>query len=406
MAQADTLTLQHTIWELDQTYVMPTYRRMPTLFVRGSGARLYDEQGNAYLDFLAGIAVCALGHCHPRMVRRLQQQAETLIHVSGLLLTEPVARLAQKLCTISGMERAFFCNSGAEACETAIKIIRKHANAVKQTPDYEILVLEGSFHGRTMGAVSATAQPKYQEPFKPLLPGFRVVPRNDIEALESAFSERTAGILLEPIQGESGIHPLSEEYLRTARALCDRYNALMAVDEVQSGIGRTGKWFAYQHTDVLPDLVAVAKGLGGGIPIGACLARGHAATLLQPGEHGSTFGGNPLATATALEVLQTIEDEDLLTHAARIGDSLRTQLAHLQSDGAPIAEIRGKGLMLGVQLTQPIARTVAQKAFEKRLIINAVGDWVLRLVPPLIITEADVQESVQILHSVFKEVSV
>ncbi|MCX7687483.1 MAG: acetylornithine transaminase [Fimbriimonadales bacterium] len=406
MAQADTLNLQHTIWELDQTYVMPTYRRMPTLFVRGSGARLYDEQGNAYLDFLAGIAVCALGHCHPRMVRRLQQQAETLIHVSGLLLTEPVARLAQKLCTISGMERAFFCNSGAEACETAIKIIRKHANAVKQTPDYEILVLEGSFHGRTMGAVSATAQPKYQEPFKPLLPGFRVVPRNDIEALEAAFSERTAGILLEPIQGEIGIHPLSEEYLRTARALCDRYNALMAVDEVQSGVGRTGKWFAYQHTDVLPDLVAVAKGLGGGIPIGACLARGHAATLLQPGEHGSTFGGNPLATATALEVLETIEAEDLLRHAARMGEFLRTQLAQLQSDGAPIAEIRGKGLMLGVQLTQPIARTVAQKAFEKRLIINAVGDWVLRLVPPLIITEADVQEFVQILHSVFKEVSV
>ncbi len=405
MVQTGSFSLQQTVWELDQTYVMPTYRRYPTLFVRGSGARLYDEQGNAYLDFLAGIAVCALGHCHPRMVRRLQQQAETLIHTSGLLLTEPVARLAQKLCTISGMERAFFCNSGAEACETTIKIIRKHANAVKQTPDYEILVLGGSFHGRTMGAVSATAQPKYQEPFKPLLPGFRVLPRNDISALEDAFSERTAGILMEPIQGESGIHPLSEEYLRTARALCDRYNALMAVDEVQSGIGRTGQWFAYQHTDVLPDLVAVAKGLGGGIPIGACLARGHAATLLQLGEHGSTFGGNPLAAATALEVLETIEDEDLLSHVVRMGDFLRTQLAQLQTEGAPIAEIRGKGLMLGVQLTQPIARTVAQKAFEKRLIINAIGDWVLRLVPPLIITEDDVQESVQILHSVFKEVS-
>lgn len=405
MAQAGSFSLQQTVWELDQTYVMPTYRRYPTLFVRGSGARLYDEQGNAYLDFLAGIAVCALGHCHPRMVRRLQQQAETLIHTSGLLLTEPVARLAQKLCTLSGMERAFFCNSGAEACETAIKIIRKHANAVKQTADYEILVLEGSFHGRTMGAVSATAQPKYQEPFKPLLPSFRVLPRNDIAALEAAFSEHTAGILMEPIQGESGIHPLSEEYLRTARTLCDRYNALMAVDEVQSGIGRTGQWFAYQHTDVLPDLVAVAKGLGGGIPIGACLARGHAATLLQLGEHGSTFGGNPLAAATALEVLETIEDEDLLSHVARMGDFLRTQLAQLQTEGAPIAEIRGKGLMLGVQLTQPIARTVAQKAFEKRLIINAIGDWVLRLVPPLIITKDDVQESVQILHSVFKEVS-
>lgn len=406
MAHAKTLDLQNTIWDLDRTYIMPTYRRYPTLFVRGAGAYLYDEKGNAYLDFLAGIAVCVLGHCHPRMVQRLQQQAGTLIHTSGLLLTEPVARLAQKLCALSGMERAFFCNSGAEACETALKIVRKHANTVKGTPDYEVLVLEGSFHGRTIGALSATAQPKYQEPFKPLLSGFRVIPRNDIEALQSAFSERTAGMFMEPIQGESGIHPLSDAFIQTARQLCDKYNAMLVLDEVQSGVGRTGKWFAYQHTTVMPDVIALAKGLGGGIPIGACLARGHSATLLQPGEHGSTFGGNPLVTATALEVLETIEEEDLLTNAREMGEFLRQQFATLQSAGAPIVEVRGKGIMLGVQLSQPIARTVAQKAFEKRLILNAVGDWVLRLVPPLIITEKEAQEAIEVLNAVFSEANV
>lgn len=405
MAPTETPSLQRTVWDLDQTYIMPAYRRYPPLFVRGVGAYLYDEQGNAYLDFLAGIAVCALGHCHPRMVRRIQQQAETLIHTSGLLLTEPAARLAEKLCAVSGMERVFFCNSGAEACETALKIVRKYANAVKQSPNYEILVLEGSFHGRTMGALSATAQTKYQEPFRPLLPGFRVIPRNDLEALQLAFSERTAGIFLEPIQGEGGIHPLSDAFLETARALCDRYEALMVVDEVQSGLGRTGKWFAYQHTRIVPDLVTVAKGLGGGIPIGACLARGPASTLLQPGEHGSTFGGNPLATATALEVLDTLEAEGLLENAEQMGALMRQQLACLQSEGAPIAEVRGRGLMLGVQLTQPIARRVAQHAFNKRLILNAVGDWVLRLVPPLIITENEVRQASEILREVFQEVS-
>lgn len=405
MAPTEAPSLQRTVWDLDQTYIMPAYRRYPPLFVRGVGAYLYDEQGNAYLDFLAGIAVCALGHCHPRVVRRIQQQAETLIHTSGLLLTEPAARLAEKLCAVSGMERVFFCNSGAEACETALKIVRKHANAVKQSPDYEILVLEGSFHGRTMGALSATAQTKYQEPFRPLLPGFRVIPRNDLEALQLAFSERTAGIFLEPIQGEGGIHPLSDAFLETARALCDRYEALMVVDEVQSGLGHTGKWFAYQHTRIVPDLVTVAKGLGGGIPIGACLARGPASTLLQPGEHGSTFGGNPLATATALEVLDTLEAEGLLENAEQMGALMRQQLACLQSEGAPIAEVRGRGLMLGVQLTQPIARRVAQHAFNKRLILSAVGDWVLRLVPPLIITENEVRQASEILREVFQEVS-
>ncbi|MFN4034104.1 MAG: acetylornithine transaminase [Fimbriimonadales bacterium] len=398
-----TTLLHETIAELDQRYVLPVYRRQPVLFVRGAGARLYDEQGNAYLDFLAGIAVCNVGHCHPYLVQRLCEQARTLMHTSNFFLTEPQARLAQRLCELSGMEKAFFCNSGAEACEMGVKIARKFANAVKKTPDYEILTLEGSFHGRTMGALSATMQAKYQDPFKPLLPGFRALPRNDLCALRNAFSNRTAAILLEPIQGEGGVYPISEEYLQEARRLCDHYHALLIVDEVQAGFGRTGRWFAYQHAGILPDVVATAKGLGGGFPIGACLLRGIATEVLQAGEHGTTYGGNPLACTAALTVIDIIEQEHLLENAARVGAYLQQRLRQLQADGAPIREVRGRGLMVGVELTQPIARTVFQKALERRLILNAVGETILRIVPPLIITENDVDEAIEILETVMGE---
>ncbi len=398
-----TTLLHDAIAELDQRYVLPVYRRQPVLFVRGAGARLYDEQGNAYLDFLAGIAVCNVGHCHPHLVERLCEQAHTLMHTSNFFLTEPQARLAQRLCERSGMEKAFFCNSGAEACEMSVKIARKFANAVKKTPDYEILTLEGSFHGRTMGALSATMQAKYQDPFKPLLPGFRALPRNDISALHNAFSNRTAAILLEPIQGEGGIYPLSDEYLQEARRLCDRYNALLIVDEVQAGFGRTGRWFAYQHAGVQPDIVATAKGLGGGFPIGACLMRGVATEVLQAGEHGTTYGGNPLACAAALAVIEIIEQENLLENAARVGAYLQARLRELQASGAPIREVRGRGLMVGVELTQPIARAVFQKALERRLILNAIGETILRIVPPLIITESDVDEAIEVLEAVMRE---
>ena len=394
---------REAIADLDQRYVLPVYRRQPVLFVRGAGARLYDEQGNAYLDFLAGIAVCNVGHCHPHLVERLCEQAHTLMHTSNFFLTAPQARLAQRLCALSGMEKVFFCNSGAEACEMGIKIARKFANAVKKTPDYEILTLEGSFHGRTMGALSATMQPKYQDPFKPLLLGFRALPRDDISALRNAFSDRTAAILLEPIQGEGGIYPLSEEYLQEARRLCDRYNALLIVDEVQAGFGRTGKWFAYQHAGVHPDIVATAKGLGGGFPIGACLMRGVATEVLQAGEHGTTYGGNPLACTAALAVIEIIEQENLLENAARVGAYLQARLRELQASGAPIREVRGRGLMVGVELTLPIARTVFQKALERRLILNAIGETILRLVPPLIITESDVDEAIEVLEAVMRE---
>ncbi len=395
--------LQAQVWALDQGYLMRTYRRQPVLFVRGEGAYLYDAQGNRYLDFLAGVAVCNVGHCHPHLVARIQQQAGELMHIGNLLLSEPQTRLAVRLCELTGMERAFFCNCGAEACETAIKIARKFANTHKNTPDYEILVLEGSFHGRTMGAVSATIQPKYQQPFVPLLPGFRALPRNDIEAMRKAFSERTAAIFLEPIQGESGVNMLTDEYLLEAQALCQRYNALFMIDEVQTGMGRTGKWFAYQHVGLTPDVVTLAKGLGGGFPIGACLARGVAAEILQVGDHGSTFGGNLLGCTAALATIEIIEEENLCARAARVGDYLQTRLRELQQGGAPIQEVRGRGLMVGVQLTEPIARSVVDRAFEKQLIINPVGDWILRLVPPLVITEREVDDAIEILEQVFRE---
>ncbi|MEN3000903.1 MAG: acetylornithine transaminase, partial [Armatimonadota bacterium] len=390
--------LQAQVWALDQQYLMRTYRRQPALFVRGEGAFLYDSEGNRYLDFLAGVAVCSVGHCHPHLVARIQQQAERLMHISNLLLSEPQARLAARLCELTGMERAFFCNCGAEACETAIKIARKFANTHKGTPDYEILVLDGSFHGRTMGAISATIQPKYQQPFVPLLPGFRALPRNDLHALREAFSERTAAILLEPIQGESGVNPLTDEYLLETQALCQRHHALLIVDEVQTGMGRTGKWFAYQHLGLMPDVVTLAKGLGGGFPVGACLARGVAAEILQVGDHGSTFGGNPLACTAALATIEIIERENLCEQAARVGNYLQERLRELQRNGAPIQEVRGRGLLVGVQLTEPIARPVVDKAFAKRLIINPVGDWILRLAPPLVITEREVDAAMEILQ--------
>jgi acetylornithine/N-succinyldiaminopimelate aminotransferase len=404
MVETHLSDVQTQVWQLDQHYVMRTYRRQPVLFVRGEGAYLYDPQGNRYLDFLAGVAVCNVGHCHPHLVARIQQQVERLMHIGNLLLSEPQARLAERLCQLTGMERAFFCNCGAEACETAIKIARKFANMHKQTPDYEILVLHQSFHGRTMGVLSATMQPKYQNPFVPLLPGFRALPRNDLQALREAFRERTAAIFLEPIQGESGVNPLTDEYLLEAQSLCRRYNALLMIDEVQTGMGRTGRWFAYQHLGLEPDVVTLAKGLGGGFPIGACLARGIAAEILQLGDHGSTFGGNPLACTAALATIEIIERENLCERAARVGQYLQQRLIELQEQGAPIREVRGRGLIIGVELTEPIARAVVDRAFEKRLIINPVGETILRLVPPLVISEREVDDAIAILKQVFQEV--
>jgi acetylornithine/N-succinyldiaminopimelate aminotransferase len=387
---------------LDQAHVLPTYNRLPGLFVRGEGCRLFDSEGRSYLDFLAGIAVCQLGHSHPAVVQAICQQAAKLMHTSNHLLTEPQARLAERLCQISGMERAFFAGCGATANETALKIAKKHGRQKRPSGDYQIVTLLGGFHGRTLGAVSATPKPKYQDPFRPLLPNFVHIPPNDIDALKQTIGSQTAAVLAEPIQGEGGVLPLTREFFQACRELTQRHDALLIVDEVQTGIGRTGKWFAYQHEDIQPDLVCVAKGLGGGMPIGACLASGQAASALDVGEHGSTFGGNALACATALAVLETIVEEGLLVRAAEVGEHLREALERLPQ----VRQVRGRGLMLGAVLDQPIARETVRQALDLGLVTNATDEHTLRIVPPLILTAAEADEGVELLAAAIERVSV
>jgi acetylornithine/N-succinyldiaminopimelate aminotransferase len=378
----------------DDEFVMNTYQRRPALFVQGSGCTLWDNRGNEYLDLLAGIAVCQLGHCHPAVVAALTRQAQQLIHTSNILLTAPQAQLAKKLCEISGMDRVFFCPDGTTANEGALKIAKKHGLNKRPDGDYEIITLHRSFHGRSLGSLSATGQRKYQRPFEPLVPGFVHVTPNDIQELREAVSHKTAAIHLEPIMGESGVFPLTREFMQEAERLCREHDALFMVDEVQTGIGRTGKWFAFQHSDLKPDVMCLAKGLGGGVPIGAVVARGRAADILVPGDHGSTFGGNPLACAAALAVLDTIDHQGLLEQTQQRGAFFRSALEQF---GSPVAEVRGEGLMLAVVLDKPIAKEIVGKAFEKKLIINATDESTIRLVPPLVITEEQIDQALAIL---------
>ena len=387
------------IKRLDADYLLSVYGRLPVTLVRGQGVKVWDAGGKEYIDFLAGIAVNALGHCHPKMVQAIQEQAATLMHTSGYYFTAPVAKLAQKLTQISGMERAFFCNSGAEAVECAIKIARKHGKAHGGADKFGIVAAQKSFHGRTMATVTATGQPKYQEPFLPLLPGIVHVPFNDIDALTAAVTDDTCAVILEPIQGEGGVYPAHKPYLEAARALCDKHQALLIFDEVQTGIGRTGKWFAYEHYGVVPDILTSAKALGGGFPIGACLARGEAAATLVPGDHGSTFGGNPLACAASLAVLNTIEEEHLLANAHAMGDYFVHRLNEPPLRDK-IADIRALGLMIGVELKAPDAKRVLLEALERGLLLSAIGDHTLRLVPPLNITQSDIDAVIEILTAV------
>ena len=381
----------------DSAYVMHTYGRLPVCFVRGAGLTLWDTDGKEYLDFLGGIAVNALGHCHPRVVAAIQEQAATLVHTSNLYLTIPQARLARKLSEISGFERAFFCNSGAEANEAALKIARK-AGKAGGSEKTGIITLTHSFHGRTMATVTATAQAKYQDPFRPLLPGVTYVERNDLDALRLAVSEKTCAIMIEPIQGECGVYPLTVEFLQAARAIADEHGALLIFDEIQCGMGRTGNWWAFEGYGVLPDIITTAKALGGGLPIGACLARGRAAETLVPGDHGSTFGANPVATAAAYATISAIEQEGLLQNASDMGAYLSSELRRALGDR--ITEIRGRGLMIGVQLAKPNARNVLLDAMERGLIVNAVGDSILRLLPPYIVNAHQVDRAVEILEEV------
>jgi len=393
------------IQALDHEYVMGTYNRQPVVFVRGEGARLWDSNGREYLDFLAGIAVVGVGHCHPRIAEAIANQAVTLMHVSNLFHNPLQAKVAKRLCELSGMEKAFFCNSGTEAIEAALKIARKWGKQQRGTDCFEIISFSGSFHGRTFGALTATAQPKYQAAFAPLVPGFDVSPLNDLPALEKLITDQTCAVIVEPIQGESGVHMADQEFLGGVRKLCDEKNVLLIFDEIQCGLGRTGTFLASQGIGVKADIVSLAKGIADGFPMGCCLARGSAANTLVPGDHGSTFAGQPLACAAALATLDVLEDEHLMENAQRVGAYFRGRLHALEgSSNGAISAIRGRGLMVGVDLAQPIARKVNQSLFEQGVIANATGDHTLRFVPPLTVTEQDCDRVVEALGAALASV--
>ena len=371
-----------------------TYARFPIVLVRGKGVRLWDSDGKEYLDFVGGIAVDALGHCHPRMVQAIREQADTLIHISNLYHIEPQIRLGALLCQHSFADRAFFCNSGAEANEAAIKLARKYAKDHWSTDRTEIITMQHAFHGRTLATVTATGNPKYLHGFEPLMPGFKQVPYNDLRAVERALDSRTCAVLVEPVQGEGGVNIPDAAYLPGLRRLCTEAGALLIFDEVQTGMGRTGKLFAYQHSGISPDIMTLAKALAGGVPIGAMLATEAVAASFVPGTHASTFGGTPFVTAVALAVLETMLAEDLPGRAATLGAYALERVRALRSP--VIKTVRGKGLIIGIELTVP-ARGVVASCMEQGLLVLTAGDQVLRMVPPLIVTEAEIDEAVGIV---------
>jgi acetylornithine/N-succinyldiaminopimelate aminotransferase len=378
---------------LEQRYLMRTYKRAPVDFVRGEGPLLWDADGKRYLDFLTGISVCSVGHCHPDVVKAVRDQAERLIHVSNLFYTEPMARLAERLSESSLGGRVFFTNSGTEAVECAIKVARKHAHR-RGVAEPEIVSFEGDFHGRSYGALAATPGLAANEALGPMLPGFRAVPHNDAAALRAAVGERTAAVLIEPIQGEAGVYPISEEALLAAREACDEAGALLILDEIQAGVGRTGSLWAYEQTPVRPDVIVSAKALGGGFPIGACIAGPVAADVLEPGDHGSTFAGGPVATAAALAVLEIVDDPALLRQVREFGAYLCEGLEAL--DG--VRETRGRGLMVGVGLDEGIdAAAVGADLLGRGLVVNVPRPDTLRLLPPLVIDSDHVDQAVTLI---------
>jgi predicted acetylornithine/succinylornithine family transaminase len=390
--------------EIDARCGIQNYGRMAVAFKRGEGARLWDTSGKRYLDFLGGIAVVTVGHAHPYVTQAIADQAATLVHSSNMYYIEPQVELARRLNELAGGEenkfRTFFCNSGAEANEAALKLARKYVKSVDANR-YEIITLENSFHGRTYGSLAATGQPKYHEGFEPMPGGFTYVPRNDIAALEAAVNKRTAAIMLEPIFGESGILPVDEAYLQAARRLCDEHGMLLIFDEVQTGVGRTGTFWAWQQLGVTPDIVTMAKGLGNGVPIGALMARDEVAKAFVPGTHGCTFGGNFLSTAAANATIDVLLQENLMENATRVGKYFEQQLHAWGEATGLVKEVRGRGLMIGVELNQPIARDLMKKSLENGLIFNAVGDSILRFLPPLCIVEADVDEAMEKLQAAY-----
>lgn len=384
------------------THLMNTYARQPIAFVRGEGAYLWDEAGKRYLDAVAGVAVNGLGHAHPKLVKAISEQAATLMHTSNLYRILPQEQLADRLCELSGMDKAFFCNSGCEANEAAIKLARMYGHG-KGIEVPTIIVMEKSFHGRTMATLTASGSRKIQAGFEPLLSGFARVPFNDIEAIRQVgeHNKSVVAVLVEVVQGEGGVNVLAPDFLGELRQICDAHGWLLMLDEVQTGIGRTGTWFGFQHSGVVPDVMALAKGLGSGMPIGACLARGEAAEVFKPGSHGSTFGGNLLACTAALATLAAMEEENLLENATVRGEAIRAGLRQAL-DGVPgVVEIRGEGLMIGIELDRPCGELVGV-ARDAGVLINVTADKVVRLVPPLIYGEAEVNVLVSAVSGMIK----
>jgi predicted acetylornithine/succinylornithine family transaminase len=386
---------------LSDRHIMSTYKRFPIVLTRGLGVHVWDNDGKHYLDLVGGIAVCALGHSHPRVVEAVKRQVELLTHVSNLYHIENQIRLAQLLVENSCLDKVFFCNSGAEANEAAIKLARKYASE-KMEGKYELITMQDSFHGRTLATVTATGQAKFHIGFAPLPEGFRYVPYNDLTAIEAAVTDRTCGVMVEPIQGEGGVVIPAPGYLPGIRRICNERGLLMIVDEVQTGIGRTGTLFACEQEEVVPDMITLAKALGNGFPIGALLAADRIAAAFVPGSHGSTFGGNPLATAAGIAVLESFFDEGILDNCRRVGVYFLERLGELKAKNARIREVRGRGLIIAVELTVPGADFVL-KCIKRGLLINCTGGNVLRFVPPLILTKIDVDKAVDILAEVLEE---
>lgn len=384
---------------------MNTYTRQPVTFVKGEGVWLWDEQGNRYLDALAGVAVNGLGHVHPKLVAAISAQASKLIHVSNIYRIAEQAQLADKLCEISGMDKVFFCNSGCEANEAAIKLARLYGHQ-KGIENPEIIVMDKAFHGRTLATLSATGSRKAQAGFEPLVGGFVRVPFDDLDAVRQVAShnQNVVAVLVEPVQGEGGVNVPKDAaaYLQGLRKICDERGWLLMLDEVQSGIGRTGTWFAFQHTNIKPDVMTLAKGLGSGVPIGACMAYGKAAEVFTYGKHGSTFGGNPLASAAGLATLQIIEEDGLCAHAEQLGNWIRDALIAELKNVRGIVKIRNAGLMIGIELDRPCAELVKQ-ALEAKLLINVTADQVVRLLPPLVMNQDEAQQLVNTLVPLIKQ---
>lgn len=395
------MNLLAELQQLDADHVMQTYGRLPVAFVRGEGTVLWDSEGRRYLDFLAGLAVTSLGHAHPAVADALAEQARTLLHVSNLYLNEHQPRLAARLDALLGSGgRCFFANSGAEANECAIKLARRWGQGRGGPERHHVISAYGSFHGRTLTTLAATGQPQKQETFQPLPPGFRHVLFGDVAGLDAALDERVAAVLLEPVQGEGGVNPAPPEYLREVRRLCDEREVLLVVDEVQTGLGRTGRWFGFEHGGIRPDIVTMAKSLGNGVPIGACWARAEIADAFRPGDHATTYGGQPLAARAALAVLEVMEAEDVPARAEKAGARLSDALRRLPG----VTGIRGLGLLLAAELEPGLdAGSVARECLDAGLVCNAVTPQALRFAPPLLVTDAEIDEAVGILEQVLGE---